>query len=200
MVVLNSFVGKEPATAIVAFLDEERDERPRAKPTATTADMIAILFTDLANSTALTRRLGDAGAQELVRMHNDIVREALRQHIGREIKHTGDGIMASFASVSAALQCSIAIQRAVAEQDSKDLAVYIGINAGEPVAEENDLFGTSVQLAQRLCDAATAGEVLVSDVVRQLAAGKAFAFDERPDATFKGFDEAVRLYSLRWRD
>jgi len=109
-----------------------------------------ILFTDLTSSTALTQRLGDAKAQELVRAHNSIVREALAAQGGTEIKHTGDGIMASFPTASGALECAVAIQRGVALHGESDLAVHIGLNAGEPVAEERDLFGTSVQLARRI--------------------------------------------------
>jgi class 3 adenylate cyclase/pimeloyl-ACP methyl ester carboxylesterase len=159
-----------------------------------------ILFTDIEDSTALTQRLGDATAQELVRAHNTIVREALRAHGGTEIKHTGDGIMASFHSASGALECAAAIQRAVEAQADAHLRVHIGLNAGEPVAEEHDLFGTSVQLARRICDAAKGGEILASDVVRQLAAGKNFLFADRGETALRGFEDPVRLYEVRWRD
>jgi class 3 adenylate cyclase len=165
-----------------------------------TRSLVSILFTDLASSTAITQRLGDAKAQELVRAHNTIVREALAAHDGTEIKHTGDGIMASFGSASGALECAVAIQRGVAGHDAAALAVKIGLNAGEPVAEESDLFGTAVQLARRVCDEASGGEILVSDVVRQLAAGKDFLFSDRGVADLKGFDEPVRLFEVRWRE
>jgi class 3 adenylate cyclase/pimeloyl-ACP methyl ester carboxylesterase len=177
----------------------------RGEPAAPTTEPRAnhlktILFTDLADSTGLTQRLGDQAAQELLRAHDAIVREALRAHDGAEIKHTGDGIMASFASASAALECAVAVQRAVADQPDARLAVHVGINAGEPVAESDDLFGTAVQLARRLCDQADAGEVLISNVVRELTAGKGFLFADRGDATLRGFEDPVRLYELRWRD
>jgi class 3 adenylate cyclase len=80
------------------------------------------------------------------------------------------------------------------------LAVHIGLNAGEPVAEESDLFGTSVQLARRICDHASSGQILVSNVVRELAAGKGFLFSDAGEVVPKGFDEAVRLYEVRWRE
>ncbi|MCH8900915.1 MAG: adenylate/guanylate cyclase domain-containing protein, partial [Chloroflexi bacterium] len=166
-------------------------------------------------STALAQRLGDAAAQDVRRAHNTIVRDALRAEGGSEIKHTGDGIMASFPSASHALACAVAIQRAVAalrqaqseqaapverhaEPVEARLNVRIGLNAGEPVVEEDDLFGTSVDLAKRICDHAEPGEILVSDVVRQLAAGKDFLFSDRGEVVPKGFDEAVRLYTVRW--
>ncbi|OGO49894.1 MAG: hypothetical protein A2148_09385 [Chloroflexi bacterium RBG_16_68_14] len=158
------------------------------------------------SSTALTRRLGDAKAQELVRAHNTIVRNALKAHGGSEIKHTGDGIMASFPSASGALECAVQIQRAVAARGvgahghAPLLQIHIGLNAGEPVAEEADLFGTAVQLARRICDQAGGGQILVSNVVRELAAGKRFMFSDRGEFVPKGFDDAVRLYEVRWRE
>ncbi|OGO52404.1 MAG: hypothetical protein A2148_05765 [Chloroflexi bacterium RBG_16_68_14] len=163
--------------------------------------LVTILFTDIEGSTALTQRLGDAGAQELLRTHNTIVRDALKAHSGSEIKHTGDGIMASFPSASRALACAIAIQKAVEGHSvGAPLQVHIGLNAGEPVAEEQDLFGTAVQLARRICDKAEGSEILASDVVRQLAAGKGFLFSDRGEAALRGFEDPVRLYELRWRE
>jgi class 3 adenylate cyclase len=192
--------GERVASAVDAFLSDAP-----APPAASPSGVHTILFTDIADSTALTQRLGDAQAQELVRAHNGIVREALAAHGGTEIKHTGDGIMASFATASAALECAVAIQRGVTLRqaqggDMESLAVHIGLNAGEPVAEERDLFGTSVQLARRICDEAASGEILVSDVVRQLAAGKGFLFADRAAVALKGFEEPVRLYEVRWRE
>jgi len=164
------------------------------------ASVVTILFTDLASSTALTQRLGDAKAQELVRAHNAIVREALAMSGGSEIKHTGDGIMASFPTASGALECAVAIQRGVALHADGDLAVHVGLNAGEPVAEESDLFGTSVQLARRICDHAESGQILVSNVVRELSAGKGFLFADIGEVVPKGFEEPVRLYEVRWSE
>ncbi len=171
--------------------------------------LVTILFTDMESSTALTQRVGDASAQEVRRAHNDIVRAALAASGGNEIKHTGDGIMASFSGATAALDCAIAIQRGVAEHRSAEpdspLAVYVGLNAGEPIAENGpdgraDLFGTSVDLAKRVCDAAEPGQVLVSDVIRQLAAGKQFLFSDRGDTVLRGFEDPVKLWELSWED
>jgi class 3 adenylate cyclase len=175
------------------------DTAARAGPAHGDAPL-TILFTDITESTALTQQLGDAKAQELVRTHNAIVRDALKTSGGSEIKHTGDGIMASFSSPTKALDCAIAIQRAVASSDDARLAVHIGLNAGEPVAEDDDLFGTSVQLARRICDQSAGGEILASDVVRQLVAGKGFLFADRGDVALRGFEDPVRIYEVRWRD
>jgi class 3 adenylate cyclase len=186
--------------AVAEFLGLSTLPRPVASEPTAKGDTRTILFTDMESSTAVTQSLGDAKAQELVRAHNSVVRDALKIHAGSEIKHTGDGIMASFSTASAALECAIAIQRAIAERNDENLQVHIGLNAGEPVVEESDLFGTSVQLARRICDHAEAGQVLVSDVVRQLAAGKGFLFADIGEVMPKGFEDPVRLYQVRWRE
>ena len=171
---------------------------------ANASGLVTILFTDMESSTALTQRLGDAGAQELVHTHNSVVRDALKAHDGTEIKHTGDGIMASFPSARGALDCAVAIQHGLDRGDGQ-VRVRIGLNAGEPVAEDDpngraDLFGTSVQLAARVCAEAEAGEILVSNVVRELAAGKGFLFNDRGDAALGGFEDPVRLFEVSWKE
>ncbi len=152
-----------------------------------------ILFTDLESSTALTQAVGDARAQEVLHGHNEAVRAALAAHDGEEVKHTGDGIMAAFGSAVAAVEASLAIQRSLA---GAEVRVRIGLNAGEPIAEEGDYFGSAVQLAARVCDRAEPGQVLVSQVVRDLCRGKTFAFADRGETTLKGFAEPVRLFAV----
>jgi len=148
--------------------------------------------------------MGDAAAQQVVRAHNAIVREALAKHGGSEIKHTGDGIMASFPLASSAIEAAIDIQRGVAEhnlaQPETSLRVRVGLNAGEPVIEDEDMFGTAVQLARRVCDAAQPGTVLVTDVVRQLAAGKGYMFADCGESTLRGFEDPVRLFEVKWTE
>lgn len=164
---------------------------------------VAILFTDMEGSTTLTNQLGDAEAQELVRRHDTIVREAVRTHGGSEVKHTGDGIMASFPSASSALGSAVAIQQQLAaynEGAGQALNVRVGVNVGEPVREGNDLFGTAVQLAKRICDKAEPGQILVSNVVRELVAGKGFLFAEQGESALRGFEDPVRLFEVRWAE
>jgi len=176
----------------------------RARPVASaTGGLVTILFTDVEGSTALTQRLGDAKAQEVLRTHNRIVRDALKAHSGSEIKHTGDGIMASFASASRALECAIAMQRAFAahnESAEEPIRVRVGLNAGEPIAEEKDLFGTAVQLAARICAHAEASQILIPEGVRHLVAGKGFLFSDRGEVALRGFEDPVRLHEVRWRE
>jgi class 3 adenylate cyclase len=195
---------------MMEFLDEGRPREPAPEPKETgPGDVHTILFTDMESFTALTQRLGDAKAQEVRRAHNDIVRTALSANRGSEVKHTGDGIMASFTTASSALDCGIAIQRGVAahkaEHPDSPLGVYVGLNAGEPIAEDDpdgrvDLFGTSVDLAARICEHARPGQILASDVVRQLAAGKQFLFSDLGETELRGFEDPVKLWELRWQE
>ncbi len=171
-------------------------------PRGATGGLVTILFTDMAGSTATTQRLGDNAAHDLVWRHNSTVRDALAHCGGQEIKHTGDGIMASFPSAVAVVDAAVDIQLGLREQQggADKVSVRIGLNAGEPIVEGDDLFGTAVQLASRILDQATPGQILVSDVVRQLVAGKNFSFEEQDRAIPRGFDEPVRLFAVQWEN
>jgi class 3 adenylate cyclase len=174
---------------------------PAGEPYVETA-FRAILFTDLEGSTALTQRLGDAGAMAVLRRHDEVVRDAIAQHAGSVVKHTGDGVMASFPSVSGAIRAAALVQRTLtspADRDGFPVGVRIGIAAGEPVTERNDLFGAAVQLAARLCARARPGAVLVSSAVRDLALGKGFDFQRGGTLRLKGFDEPVRTFEVAWQ-
>ena len=150
----------------------------------------------------MTQRLGDAKARDVLREHERIVREALGTHAGSEVKTMGDGFMASFSSATKALECAIAMQRAFAERNEsaeEPIKVRVGLNAGEPIAEEDDLYGTAVNEAARITAAAQGGEILVADVVRQLTKGKDFLFADRGETSLRGFEDPVRLFELRWQ-
>jgi len=162
-----------------------------------------ILFTDVEGSTTLTEQLGDRAARSLMREHEEIVRKELAEHNGAEIKTMGDGFMASFGSAIAALECSIALQRRFADRNASadhSIRIRIGMSAGEPIAEGDDLFGSVVNAAARIGDNARGGEIHTSDVVRQLVAGKGFEFSDLGQVSLKGFDEPQRLFEVRWTD
>jgi class 3 adenylate cyclase len=175
-------------------------EHPPGEPYVDTA-FRTILFTDIEGSTSLTQRLGDTGAMTLLRTHDGIVDEALRHHGGSEVKHTGDGVMAAFPSVVSAIRSSVQIQARLADAAGRlpaSLRVRIGLAAGEPVTERDDLFGAAVQLAARLCSRAEPGAILVSGAVHDLAIGKGFAFRRRGQLRLKGFDEPVPVFEVDW--
>jgi pimeloyl-ACP methyl ester carboxylesterase/class 3 adenylate cyclase/acyl dehydratase len=160
-----------------------------------------VMFTDVEGSTKLTDRLGDEQAREVLRRHEDASRRVVVQHGGTEIKTMGDGFMVSFASASAALEAAAAIQQAIAEEFTEDglVRVRIGINAGEPIAEDGDLHGTAVIRASRIMDIADGGQVLVSALVRELVAGRDYRFISRGLKTLKGFEDPVGVFELDWR-
>ena len=187
--------------AIDEFLGEGEEAAVGAEPPEPGA-FRTVLFTDVEGSTALTQRLGDAKARELLREHERIVREALKAHGGSEVKTMGDGFMASFSSATKALECAITMQRAFAAHNQsaeEPIRVRIGLNAGEPIAEDEDLFGTAVNVAARICAHAEPGQLLAPIVVRELAAGKPFLFADLGETELRGFEDPVRLYEVRWR-
>lgn len=168
-----------------------------------------ILFTDIERHNELIRLLGDHAGRQLLREHERLTREALRAHGGNEVKSMGDGFLASFNSAQKALECAVALQRSLAAENlgaglsgplSEGLRVRVGINAGEPIAEDDDLFGTAVIAAARIASLAAGGEILVANVVRELVAGKGFLFSDRGEQPLRGLEDPVRLWELRWSD
>lgn len=160
----------------------------------------AIMFTDLLDSTLMTSKYGDNKALHMLHIHNVITRNALREYQGNEIKHTGDGIMASFIFVPEAVKCAIAIQKAFDDhnQANPDETLYlrIGLSAGEPIEEHGDFFGTAVQLAARLCNMAEPGEILAEQVVLDMCKENGLPFYDMGNKTLKGFNKAVRVYKV----
>jgi class 3 adenylate cyclase len=163
-----------------------------------------ILFTDIVGSTSLTRKLGDEAAMEVLSVHDQIVRDALTESGGREIKHLGDGIMASFVSAAAAVKCASRVQRDVTkhckQKQDRSFQLRAGVAAGEPVERHNDLFGNTVQLAARLCSHAQPEQILVSNVVVELCQGKLLPFEDLGEVELKGFDSRVRAHAVTWSD
>ena len=161
-----------------------------------------VLFTDIVESTSLTQKLGDEVAMELLHIHDAVVREALKALNGREVKHTGDGIMASFVSAAAAVRCAAQIQRELAqrarEQNNHPIKVRIGGAAGEPVERNSDIFGSTVQLAARLCSHAQPEQIVVSSVVADLCIGKGLTFHPLGEVSLKGFDQPVHAHAVEW--
>ncbi len=161
----------------------------------------AVMFTDLVDSTRMTTRLGDARSVEMVRTHDAMVRRSLADAKGREIKHTGDGIMASFTEDAAAVTCGCAIQHAFDafnRNSPEKLRLRIGIHSGEPVEDSNDLFGATVQIAARICQDAATDSIVVSDVVRR-ALPDSIRLNPLGARTLRGFVEPVALYEVDWR-
>jgi adenylate cyclase len=136
----------------------------------------------------------------VLREHERITRETLKRYGGVEVKTDGDSFMLSFASVANAVECAVALQRAFAAREGEPLKVRIGLNAGEPIEDEGDLFGATVILAARIKEKAGAGEILIPETVRGLLSGKGFAFADRGETLLKGFEDAVRLFEVRWQD
>jgi class 3 adenylate cyclase len=159
---------------------------------------VTIMFTDLVGSTVLFDRRGDEAANALRSEHFATLRHAIAEHGGHEVKSTGDGLMVSFSSAVAAVRCAVDIQRATAGA-TDGLAVRIGLDAGEPLRDGDDLYGTPVNVASRLCDSAGAGEILASDVVRQIA-GHRVAELMQPAGTvrLRGIADRVATASVRW--
>ena len=159
---------------------------------------VTLLFTDLVHSTGLLHRVGDEQAQRVLRAHRQLLREALAGHGGGEVKWLGDGLMAIFPSVADAVRCAIAMQQQARRPTAGErLGLRIGLDVGEALPDAGDYVGTPVVVARRLCEQATAGQILCSAVVVELLRGRlAFRFADVGAHALKGFPDAVRAYAV----
>jgi len=182
---------------VVRFLGKIID--PSADSPATGA-FRTILFTDLEGSTALLQEVGESAYMIHLTEHDLIIRRALLASRGREVKHTGDGIMASFDDVARALECALAIQDGfearTAAGGKPDLRVRIGMASGTPVDHNDDMFGATVHLASRICSAADAGHPLASEPLRDLGLQKGFSFHDGREVALKGFPNPTSVFEL----
>jgi class 3 adenylate cyclase len=187
-------VSEDNVLRLLGRMSETGGDTPEVNPFRT------IMFTDLQGSTSILQLVGQAAFMVLLTEHDLIIRRALVASRGREVKHTGDGIMASFDDVASALKCSMAIQAGfearAADGQTIELRVRIGIAAGEPVDHNDDLFGSTVTLASRICDAAKAGRILTSDLVCRLGSERGFSFDSGRELALKGFSGPILAFEL----
>ena len=191
-----------PLAAVEAFLGRIHDPAPAPDHAHSHMDAgrRAILFTDIVGSTEMTTRLGDKLSTELIRAHDSIVRRCLAEFDGREVKHTGDGIMAVFPDSRRGVDCAIRIQREFRhynQHSQEPIHVRIGLDSGEPVEDSNDLFGATVQLAARLCSEGAADQILVSETVRN-EHGDAALFKAAEQRQLKGFAAPVGVVECVW--
>ncbi|HEV3362833.1 MAG TPA: adenylate/guanylate cyclase domain-containing protein, partial [Acidimicrobiia bacterium] len=153
------------------------------------AGVVAFLFTDLVGSTALIDRLGDDAADEVRRSHFELLRRAVAEAGGQEVKNLGDGLMVSFVSPVAALSCATTMQRAMADSG---LELRVGPHAGEPALEGDDYFGTPVVVAKRLCDLARGGQIVASELLAGFVGTRGgFRFRPLGKLPLKGLSEPL---------
>ena len=189
---------------MVSALEEEQpDMRAHMAPDGT----VAILFSDIEDSTVLTERLGDERWLQLLREHNAIFREQLDRHDGYEVKSQGDGFMLAFPDPCEALECAIEVQRAFAERErdesAEPLRIRMGLHTGEVISEEGDYFGKNVILAARIAAQALGGEILVSEELRQVASrgnGDGLRFDAGRELELKGLAGSHRVFRAEWAE
>jgi DNA-binding NarL/FixJ family response regulator/class 3 adenylate cyclase len=159
---------------------------------------VTILFTDLVGSASLFEQHGDEAADAIRRAHFDLLRRAVAGHGGREVKSTGDGLMVAFPSAVSAVRCAVDMQRAAADAGHE---LRVGLDAGEPLPEGEDLYGTPVIVASRLCDSAARGEILASEVVCRVA-GPRIPEPIQPVAALRlrGVADRVAAGQVAWRE
>jgi class 3 adenylate cyclase len=159
-----------------------------------------ILFIDIADSTAMTERLGDAAFRAASRALDEQLRAAIHDAGGSPVdgKVMGDGVMATFPSAREAIAAAVRCNELSAESE---LQLHLGIHAGDVIREPGNVYGGAVNIAARICDASAPGEILVSDVVRGMARTSAgVTFEDRGERDMKGVGEPVHIYAVRASD
>ncbi len=169
--------------------------------TGQTEGTVTIMFTDVEGSTAMLSSRGFTLSHEIMKAYESIIEEKIADHAGRRIKGLGDGVMVSFGSSRHAVECAIEIQRGIAEYSKQNperkLKIRIGINTGEVVEEAGDIFGAAVNVAARVAGKARGGQILVSEVVRELVGPVAeMKFGYRGRYKLKGFPDRFRLHDV----
>ncbi len=180
-----------------------RGEATTVVDTGGSTGTVTVLFTDVVGSTELMDRLGDAAADRVRREHFATLADAASLHGGHVVKNLGDGLMLTFSSTLGAVASAVTMQQRVAarNEQARDIAVglRIGLNAGEAIWVNDDYFGTSVVVAKRLCDRASPGQALVSDVVRALVGSRSgFRFRTVGPLSLKGIADPVETCELDW--
>jgi Flp pilus assembly CpaF family ATPase/class 3 adenylate cyclase len=166
-----------------------------------TEGTVTIMFTDVEESTRLLSTRGFTASHEIMKAYETIIDEKVGQHAGRRIKGLGDGFMISFGSARHGVECALDIQQAIAEYSKQNperkIRIRIGLNTGEVVEEAGDIFGAAVNVAARVAGKAKGGEVLVSEIVRQLVGPIAeMKFEFRGRYKLKGFPDRWRLHEV----
>jgi pilus assembly protein CpaF len=166
-----------------------------------TEGTVTIMFTDVEDSTKLLSTRGFTESHEIMKAYETIIDEQVSEHAGRRIKALGDGFMISFGSVRHGVECALAIQDAFAgyakQHPERKIRIRIGLNTGEVVEEAGDIFGAAVNVAARVAGKAKGGQILVSDVVRQLVGPVSeMKFELRGRYKLKGFPDRFRLHQV----
>lgn len=191
-------------SVVEAFLGRVRDPEPvSSQPAEVDSAFRGIMFTDLKDSTLMNTLFGDSKALHLLHIHNLLTRKALRAFNGREVKHTGDGVMASFNRIDQLVACAASIQQAFYAHNlsNPDEALYvrIGLSAGEPIEEHGDLFGSAVQLAARLCSHAEPEQILLSETVYEACEQNRSLLTPVGSVAPKGFRDSHAVFEVNWQ-
>jgi class 3 adenylate cyclase len=195
--------GRELTVSLEALERTIERERPDLFATLAVDGTVTIVFTDIVDSTVLTSRLGDHAWREVLRRHDMLIRDITAAHGGTVVETQGDGSMLAFSSARRAVACAQAIQREISTtfaDDSPPIRIRIGVHTGDAIQEADRFFGTTVHYAARVASQALGGEVLVSNLVRELVANSGVEFTESREVELKGLAGAQRLFAVDLTD
>jgi class 3 adenylate cyclase len=194
----------DATTSIYILSSAVQQEQPDLTSHAAPDGTVTILFSDMEESTEMWERLGDDAAQQVLHIHNRIVRDHLARHGGYEVKSAGDGFMLAFSSARRALSYAVAVQRAFQEHNAVEgverIRVRMGLHTGEAIRESDDFFGHTVILASRIAGQGSGGEIVVSALIKELTASAGYTFEDGQCVTLKGLAGEHVIHRLAWSE
>jgi class 3 adenylate cyclase len=199
---LGELITKHVHEELLEELASERGARGRRRSRGGRPDgIVAIVFTDVEDSSGLVTRLGDQAARRLIRLHVETLREAAGSHGGVEVERAGDGFMVAFATASGAVAFAIDLQRATRDHPQTapaGLRVRVGMETGEVIPEEQGYFGRTVFTAARISEVASGGQIVVSEATRLVAGPGEHRFRDLGEHNLKGLGGPFRLHEVDW--
>ena len=197
------FLGQTLTSSLAELEERVQREQPDLSATLAADGTVTIVFTDIVDSTVLTSRLGDPNWRDVLRRHDTVIHNVTESHGGTVVETQGDGSMLAFSSARRAVASAQAIQSEMSmtfADDSPPIRVRIGVHTGDAIQEADRFFGTTVHYAARVASQALGGEVLVSNVVRELVENSGIEFTESREVELKGLEGRHRLFAVDLTD
>jgi class 3 adenylate cyclase len=194
--------GQSWPTPLESVAHAVASERPDLSASTAPDGTVTMLFTDIENSSNLTERLGDTRWLEVLREHNAVVRDQVKQHGCFEVKSQGDGFMIASQSARRAVHCAIGVQEGLADYNrhcEEPIHVRMGLHTGEVLKDADDFFGKHVILASRIAGKARGGEILASALLKELTASAGdIHFGPEREVELKGLSGTHRIHEVLW--
>jgi class 3 adenylate cyclase len=192
----------ESAADLIVHVLRRVDRLPQSAEEKVFSTQLALLVSDIVESTQMMDRLGEPTTLNLIHEHNEILRACLNAYDGTEVQHTGDGLIASFDSPANAAHCAIAVQQDCARHNQRTphlpLRLRIGLHSGLVQREEARWFGIAMNEAARVCGHAAGGEILITDHMAKQFEADGIYLKDRGEVQLRGIPQPIHIHEIDW--